>query len=99
MNLSLMPFFAMPNEYGVETWHREANRVKAAVLKLANGNLDALRRHVDVAKRDYRDALLAAEYPEYWQRSSSPARKLESIEAVQVIDRDREQYRSWIERP
>lgn len=36
---------------------REAARVQLAVLKLANGDLDALHRHIDTAKRDYRECV------------------------------------------
>jgi hypothetical protein len=36
-------------------------RVQLAVLKLADGNLEALRRSINTANRDYRDVLVAAE--------------------------------------
>ena len=49
--------------YGVESYEREVPRVRLAVLKLAGVSFSELRRHVEVAKRDYRDALAAAEYP------------------------------------
>ncbi len=62
-------------EYGTEAWHRESVLVQAAVLKLANGSLDALPRHLDAAKKDYRDVLVVAEVPEYW-RAKTRGRKL-----------------------
>jgi hypothetical protein len=34
-----------------------------AALKLANGDLNALKRHITLAKQGYRDVLAAAEYP------------------------------------
>jgi len=86
-------------EYGFEKWHRESDRVKAAVLKLANGKLDALRRHLDVAKRDYRDVLVAAEYPEYARQTSGSSRRLEDTEKNRIIESDWEQYRAWLEKP
>src|SRR5438045_5438838 len=50
--------------YGVESYERERERVQLAILKLSDGNKDKLREFVAVAKRDYRDVLLWAEYPE-----------------------------------
>jgi hypothetical protein len=35
-------------------------RIRFAVLKLSYGDLDALGRAIDLAKRDWRDALVAA---------------------------------------
>ena len=49
--------------YGGETWHREPDRVRRAILTLSDGDLDALRHWTDTAKEDYRDVLLFAEYP------------------------------------
>ena len=83
-------------QYGAEKWHREGWRVKAAVLKLANGNLHALRIAMDVAKRDFRDVLMAAEYPEYGRTDTSARKKLDEAERDRVIDRDWEQYRTWL---
>ena len=40
-------------------------RVQLAVLKLAAGRLDELRREIETARRDYRDVLAPAEYPRY----------------------------------
>jgi hypothetical protein len=39
------------NEYGIETWEREKVRVQLAALKLANGDLKALKRHITLASR------------------------------------------------
>ena len=40
----------------------ERERVQLAILKLSQGNEEKLRQGVEVAKRDFRDALLLAEY-------------------------------------
>jgi hypothetical protein len=46
-----------------ESGIREANRVRAAVLKLADGRVELLGHYVDRAVSDYRDVLFWAEYP------------------------------------
>jgi hypothetical protein len=52
------------DDYGVESYERERERVQLAILKLSAGNEEKLREFVAVAKRDYRDVLFWAEYPE-----------------------------------
>jgi hypothetical protein len=37
-------------------------RIRCAVLKLSHGDLAALRRAIDLAKLDWRDALVCAEF-------------------------------------
>ena len=50
--------------YGVESYERERERVQLDILKLSAGSEEKLREFVAVAKRDYRDVLFWAEYPE-----------------------------------
>ena len=50
--------------YGLAAHERERERVQIAIVKLSEGSEDKLRQYVDVAKRDYRDVLFWAEYPE-----------------------------------
>ena len=52
------------DSYGVESYERERERVQLAILKLSEGNEGKLGEFVAVAKRDYRDVLFWAEYPE-----------------------------------
>jgi len=85
------------NEYGTENWQRSVNRVRLAVLKLAGGDLQALRREIDVAKSDYRDVLASAEYPEYLQKVS-PSGGLAEEERERIIRADWTQYQSWLNR-
>jgi hypothetical protein len=79
--------------YGTETWHREADRVRAAILKLSHRSLDALCYWTEIAKSDYRDVLASAEYPRYGQ--SSPRT---DDQHNQIIRSDREQYDEWFRR-
>lgn len=49
--------------YGEEPWHPEVDRVRRAILKLSKGDLRELQVCTDMARRDYRDVLMYAEYP------------------------------------
>jgi hypothetical protein len=52
------------DSYGVEPDERERERVQLDILKLSGGSEEKVREYVTVAKRDYRDVLFWAEYPE-----------------------------------
>jgi hypothetical protein len=88
---------AMLAEYGKETWHREAYRVRVAVLKLAAGSIERLRNEIEGAKCDYRDVLAAAEYPGYFRRVPASGH-LPAGEEERIIDADWKQYQDWFER-
>lgn len=73
---------------------REAFRIQAAAIKVANRSLDGLLRAVEQANRDYRDLLVAAEYSASailgWQAP---------IEAKQVAwQNDWDSYQAWFNR-
>lgn len=72
-----------------------AIRVRVAALKLANGDLDSLRKYIASAQRDYRDVLAAAEYPEYWKATSRVC-DLPISEHQRLVDADWKQYESWL---
>jgi len=55
---------ALLDDYGVEPYERERERVQLAILKLSGGSEEKLREFLAVAKRDYRDVLFWAENPE-----------------------------------
>ena len=88
---------AMLDEYGRETWQREAHRVRLAALKLAAGSVDRLRYQLEGAKCDYRDVLAPAEYPGYCRRVHRPG-ELPSDEEQRIIDADWMQYQDWFTR-
>lgn len=77
-------------------WSSHTERAQAATLKLANGDLERLRKAVAVACQDFRDVLTPAEYPQY---ARVDPRKLTRAEQEAVFDRDREQYEAWFGGP
>jgi hypothetical protein len=50
--------------YGREPYEREHDRVRRAILTLADGDLTRLQHFTERARQDYRDVLMWAEYPE-----------------------------------
>ena len=89
--------FTVLESYGTEKWHIEAHRVRAAVLKLAAGDLEQLRNRIGQARSDWRDVLSEAEYPGYtkvWSRID----KFPPEKRQQVIDKDWRQYQEWFTR-
>ena len=87
----------MLGEYGAEDWHPEVDRVRMSILKLAAGNLEELRMHLEIAKRDFRDVLSVAEYPAYTKKWFH-IDKLPPYEKQEIIDADWEQYQDWLNR-
>src|ERR1051326_3078754 len=85
---------AMLGEYGGESWQREVDRVRLAVLKLAAGSVERLRHEIEGAQRDYRDVLAPAEYPGFCQRVSRAGR-LPPDEEQRIIEADWKQYQEW----
>jgi hypothetical protein len=48
--------------YGEQKYEREADRVRWGILTVSGNDIDKLERMVAMAKRDYRDLIVAAEY-------------------------------------
>ena len=85
---------AMLKQYGTEKWHRESARVQLAILKLSHGDLHKLHIVIDVAKKDYRDVMAPAEYPEYSRRLHTRELPVEVQE--RIIRSDWDQYQKWL---
>jgi len=83
------------SEYGMEEWEPEAHRVRLAILKLADGSLDVVRRQLDIAKCDYRDVLALAENPGYMQ-PAPPSERASGPDRQRIIRSDWNQYQSWL---
>ena len=86
------------DEYGVESSERGRARVQLAILKLSEGQRDKLTELVRMAKRDYRDVLAYAEYPEEMKAGFVEMGKLSPQEARAIRERDRKQYLKWLGR-
>lgn len=50
--------------YGIESYQKEHERVLMDILKLAKGDIKQVKELVERAKKDYRDIIFWAEYPE-----------------------------------
>jgi hypothetical protein len=55
---------ALLEQYGVEPYERERERVQLAIVALSEGNKDKLLYFLSVAKQDYRDVLFWSDHPE-----------------------------------
>lgn len=84
------------DEYGVEIHERGRARVQLAILKLSEGERERLDGLVGMAKRDYRDVLAYAEYPEEMRIGFVGVSQLPAEEVKAVRQRDREQYLEWL---
>jgi hypothetical protein len=79
----------------------EGVRVRLAALKLAEGNMEALKKQIAIANRDFRDVLVAAEYPGRWKVTSTfydLPKKVSKKERQRIVDADWQQYQSWLRR-
>jgi hypothetical protein len=85
------------DEYGVESHEQERARVQLAILKLSEGERARLEELVGIAKREFRDVLAYAEYPEEMSIGFIGVRQLSSTEVKALRDRDKEQYLQWLE--
>ena len=80
-------------QYGTQTHEREEIRVRVAALKLSDGSLSRLRELIAHAKRDHRDVLARAEYPEEMR---SLTWRLPPAEQARIRTADRAQYLAWL---
>jgi len=83
-------------EYGKQEWNRPGARVRLAILKLAQGDMDRLLDAISVAIEDPRDVLAQAEYPGY-MREIGFGKVAENVKQS-VIDDDWRQYHDWLEK-
>lgn len=73
-------------------------RTQLAILKLSAGKLEHVRLHAEIAGRDYRDVLAAAEYPEWLKVGFTGTDSMSAEEVEEMKRRDWEQYLAWFSR-
>jgi len=78
--------------YGKGNHEQEVPRVRLAVLKLANTDINEIRKYVGKAKQDYRDILAWAEYPRQSKKWSMP----DGSKKKTLIEADRVEYEEWL---
>lgn len=84
--------------YGEDPGEREPERVRLAILKLADGREDSIARFVRDAKRDYRDVLMWAEYPREGAALWSLRKNLSPEEEARLAElrrADRQEMENW----
>ena len=84
-----LPFSDIGTDEGLE-------RIRLDVLKLADGSAAELRKQIAAAKRDWRDVISAAEYPEAFRLGLLEYTKLDEKTREQIKKRDRKQYLAWL---
>jgi len=79
--------------YGSLPHEKEPDRVRVAALKLCQGSLAKLEELINHARRDYRDILAWAEYPEEMRGATW---RLPAPEQTRIRADDRAQYLAWL---
>lgn len=68
-------------------------RISLAILKLANGNLEDVKKYIEISKIDFRDLISQAEYP---RCSELGFEAMENPEIRKVYLEDWEEYTKWL---
>ena len=84
-----LPFNDPPNLANLE-------HIRLAVVKLADGKLDELRRQISIAKEDFREVLIRAETPEAFAFGLVELMDTDARTRDEIESRDREQYQAWL---
>lgn len=84
---------AVLNEYGKESHEQEPDRVRLAILKISGNDLTRIEKNTQYAKQDFRDTLVAAEYPGQGSRWMMP----DGPEKQALTKKDRMQYENWLD--
>jgi hypothetical protein len=87
--------------YGLETYEQERERVQIAILKISDGVVAKVISTLEVAKCDYRDVLMWAEYPREGRSTwrLRPNLTQEEKDRIKEIRRtDRQEYEDWLKK-
>lgn len=72
------------------------NRVSASILKLANGNIELVKKYTNQANSDYRDVIALSEYPNFSKHIFES--ELSSKKKKQLIHDDWMQFETFLNR-
>jgi len=82
--------------YGREEFHREVERVHLGILRLSGANLEMIEQHTNLACSDFRDLLIAAEYPLTFGKKA--LKEKDPAKYAKLEKKEREQYDQWLAR-
>lgn len=85
--------------YGLEPYEQEQDRVRLAILKLSDGEVGKVLSMTSAAKRDYRDVLMCAEFPEEGRATWALRPHLTQADQDRLVEirrGDRRQYEEWL---
>jgi hypothetical protein len=85
--------------YGREAWQTETTRVWMAALRSSDRDVGRLKKIIAEACQDFRDVLVAAEYPHYASLDFKTLNALSPSERAALYARDWNQYTAWVEKP
>ena len=74
----------------------ELEVVRLAVVKLAGGSLEGLRRQIEAAQTDWRDVIFFAQAPEEVNRGYYTDADKADAETSEMKARDHQQYEGWL---
>lgn len=91
-NENLQQVLSILNLYGLEEHEGEVERVQIAILKLSENDLQQLKEAVQEAKRDYRNVLAWAEFPDELLASTWEMNN----KVNDIRNKDKKQYLDWL---
>jgi hypothetical protein len=80
--------------YGREEFHQEVERVRLGVLRISGTDLGKIQQNTNLACTDFRDLLVAAEYPLTFNQDR--LRENDPAEYAKLKQREREEYDAWL---
>ena len=96
-NMHAKEIINLLDKYKVESLDSQA-RIQLAILKLSDGNIEKLKKYIELALVDYRDVILPAECPEFCGFGFAGIGKVSDGEKEQIKKNDWEQYKKWLNR-
>ena len=75
-----------------------AARVHLACLKLSQGNIEKLRKWIELSRIDFRDVLSLAEYARFYEIDVAGVGRLTRQEVSKLRSLDWNQYQEWLNR-